>query len=610
MSRESTQTYAFGGFRVDVGARRLNDADGKRVDISARAFDVLLYLIEHRGEDVSKERLMSAAWPNTVVEENNLNQAISALRRVFADQRSEPRFIMTVAGRGYRFVAEITEEDASQAVPPAATKPVSRRIWLAVAALLVSALGLAIFFGSPGPPAPTVIKTLAVLPFRPLVREQANPALELGMVDALIGQIGVLPDVTVRPLSTVAGYTDATQDPLAIGRKLGVDAVLEGTLQKEGEHLRVTARLLRVGDGHSLWSGSFDERMTGIFEVQDAISNLVMRALAPKLGAQSELRTAHPTMNADAYQFYANGLFNLQRRDIDGSSAAIEDFRAAIREDPDYALAWARIANVRAMQSAFGILPASAALPEAKLAAQHAIDLDSELALGQGTMGQVLVQLDHKFAEGEQFYARARKLDPSLGIVHLWTSINYLHLGRPDDALAEANRAQETDQGNLAYSANVARILYYQRKYDEAAAHVVRLLALVPTFDDAHSILGRCLLHQGKIDSALEQFTARTKSSPGSFGDLGRAYAVAGRRAEAHAQIDLLRAKAAEGFGMSYDIAGIHALLGEHAPACEALRGAPLDHSQLVGMLRLDPDFDGMRDQPCMKEVERELYSL
>jgi DNA-binding winged helix-turn-helix (wHTH) protein/TolB-like protein/Flp pilus assembly protein TadD len=603
------QTYAFGGFRVDVGARRLNDADGKRVDLSARAFDVLLYLIEHRGEDVSKERLMSAAWPNTVVEENNLNQAISALRRVFADQRSEPRYIMTVAGRGYRFVAAITADSAADSVPPVdAPKP--KRIWLAAALLGISTVALFVFLRPPEPPvAQSTIKTLAVLPFRPLVREQGNPALELGMVDALIGQIGALPNFTVRPLGTVAGYNDSNQDPLAIGRKLGVDAVLEGTLQKDGAHIRVTARLLRVADGHSLWSGSFDEQMTGIFEVQDAISSLVMQALAPALGAQSAARPARPTLNADAYQFYANGLFNLQRRDIDGTAAAIEDFRAAIREDPDYALAWARIANVRAMQSAFGILPARTALPEAKLAAQHAIDLDSELALGQGTMGQVLVQLDHKFVAGEQFYARARALDPTLGIVHLWTSINYLHLARTDDALAAAHRAQETEPGNLAYSANVARVLYYQRKYDEAAAHIARLLVLVPTFDDAHSILGRCLLRQGKIEAALAQFAVRTKSSPGSFGDLGRAYATAGRSAEAQAQIEALKAKAAEGFGMSYDIAGIHALLGERAPACDALRQAMLDHSQMVGMLRLDPDFDGMRDQSCVADVERELYS-
>ena len=608
MSRESIQTYAFEGFRVDVGARRLNGADGRRVDLSARAFDVLLYLIEHRGEDVSKERLMSAAWPDTVVEENNLNQAISALRRVFADQRSEPRFIMTVAGRGYRFVAEITTDSDSLSATAVAA-PKANRIWIAAVLLAVSAVALFLFYRSPNPPgAQSAIKTLAVLPFRPLVREQANPALELGMVDALIGQIGALPDVTVRPLSTVAGYTDANQDPLAIGRKLGVDAVLEGTLQKDGAHIRVTARLLRVADGHSLWSGSFDEQMTGIFEVQDAISNLVMQALAPALGAQSASRAPRPTLNADAYQYYANGLFNLQRRDIDGSAAAIEDFRAAIREDPDYALAWASIANVRAMQSAFGILPARTALPEAKLAAQHAIDLDSELALGQGTMGQVLVQFEHQFSAGEQFYARARKLDPALGILHLWTSINYLHLARTDDALAEAHRAQEAEPGNLAFSANVARVLYYQRKYDEAAAHVTRLLVLVPTFDDAHSILGRCLLRQGKIEPALAQFTIRTKSSPGSFGDLGRAYAMAGRRAEAHAQIDALKARAAEGFGMSYDIAGIHALLGEHALACAALRQATLDHSQMVGMLRLDPDFDGMRDQPCVAEVQRGLY--
>ncbi len=614
MTAKSRGDYEFSGFRVETAGRRLVDSQGNRVDISARAFDVLLYLIERRGEDVSKEHLLAAAWPGMVVEDNNLNQAITALRRAFGEQRSEPRYIMTVAGRGYRFVAAVEEVEAAvRTTAPAATPPArgtTGRYALGFAVLVLAAC-LAFFFmrkGPPPAPADAPIESLAVLPFRPLLREQSNPPLELGMVDALIGQIGALPGVTVRPLSTVAGFTDANQDPLAIGRKLGVAAVLEGTLQKEGDRLRVSARLLRVSDGRSLWSGSFDEQMTGIFEVQDAIADLVMQTLAGKLGAPPRV-AARPTLNPEAYQFYVSGLFNLTRRDIDGSAAAIEDFRAAIRQDPSYALAWARISNVRAMQSAFGILPASVALPEARLAAQHAIELDSELALGQAAMGHVLVQFDRNYAAGEQYYARARQLDPDSGIVHLWSSINYLFLGRTADALSEAQRAQEVEPGNLALSANVGRVLYYARRYQDAAAIESRLLQLVPAFDDAHSILGRALLKLGKVEEALEQYNLRTKSSPGSFGDLGRAYAALGRKADADAQIAALRKHAQAGFGMAYDIATIHALLGEVAPACTALRQAFADHSQLIGTLRLDPDFDALRGEQCVKDVERELYA-
>jgi DNA-binding winged helix-turn-helix (wHTH) protein/TolB-like protein/Flp pilus assembly protein TadD len=612
MTPKSQCDYLFSGFRVDIAGRRLLDSRGNRVDIPPRAFDVLLYLIEQRGEDVSKDRLLAAAWPGMVVEDNNLNQAITALRRAFADQRNEPRFIMTLPGRGYRFVAPVSEAGPAPVPAPATTQPAgqSRRYLAWFLAAVVVAAGFILFsHRNPAPPAEVAIDSLAVIPFRPLLREQSNPPLELGMVDALIGQIGALPGITVRPLSTVAGFTDPNQDPLEIGRKLGVAAVLEGTLQKEGDRLRVSARLLRVSDGRSLWSGSFDERMTGIFEVQDGIADLVMQTLAGKLGAPAARPGARPTLNLEAYQLYVSGLFNLMRRDIDGSGAAIEDFRAAIRQDPSYALAWARISNVRSMQSAFGILPAAAALPEARIAAQRAIELDSELALAQASMGQVLVQFDRNFAAGEQYYARARRLDPNAGIIHLWSSINYLCLGRVDDALAAARRAQEVEPGNLSFTANVGRVLYYARRYEDAAAIERRLLQLVPTFDDAHSILARALLKQGKVAEALEQFTARTKPSPGSFGDLGRAYAIAGRKADAHAQVSALRERAQAGFGMAYDIASIHALLGEVAPACTALRQALSDHSQLIGMLRLDPDFDALRGESCVQDVERELYA-
>jgi tetratricopeptide (TPR) repeat protein len=181
-------------------------------------------------------------------------------------------------------------------------------------------------------------------------------------------------------------------------------------------------------------------------------------------------------------------------------------------------------------------------------------------------------------------------------------------MGRTDEALTEARRAQELEPSNLAFGANVARVLYYRRDYDGAIATVRRLLVLVPAFDDARSILGRSLLQQGQLDAALLEFNARSKASPASFGDLGRLYAASGKIAEANAEIESLRTKAGDGFGTAYDVAGIYARLGEFPAACGALDQALHDHSQSVMLLRLDPDFDAMRDQACVAEVSRSLY--
>lgn len=618
MTGASTRKYEFGGFWVDLAARRVYSGATTPVNLSARAFDVLLYLLEHRGEDVSKERLMNSVWPDTVVEDNNLNQAITALRRGLADTRSEPRFIMTVPGRGYRFVASVVEQIGEpESAPPPAPPVESRRArsWVKAAALTA---GLALFASGaalialkqwPRSGDDAAVDSLAVLPFRPLLHEQGNPALELGMVDALIGQISALPGMTVRPLSTVSVYTSDRQDPIEIGRRLGVAAVLEGTVQRQGDRVRVSSRLLRVSDGRSLWSDRFDEPMSGIFEVQDAISNRVMATLGAQLGTRPQpQRTHRPTVNVEAYQLYASGTFNRMRRDTDGTAAATRDFRAALELDPNYALAWAALSTVLSAQSAFGIQPAGVVFPEAQRAAQRAVELDAGLAEAQAAMGQILVQFQHEFVAGEQYYQRARQLNPNSGLVRFWTSLNYLYLGRAEESLVEARLAQELEPANLALSVNVARVLYYSRKYDAAITHTERLLTLVPTFDDARTILGRALLHTGRGAAALGQFEARVGPSPGSFGDIGRAYATAGRRVDAHAEIDRIRAKSLQGFGVSYDIAGIHALLGEFTAACEALATALHDHSPMIGTLRLDPDFDRMRDQPCFAEVARELY--
>lgn len=625
MATDSIGEYEFGGFRVDVAARRLLTPDGNPVDLSARAFDVLLHLLEHRGTDVSKERLMNAVWPDTVVEENNLNQAITLLRRALGDQRNAPRFIMTVPGRGYRFVAKVvaradgdTLSHVAVPAPPASPLSVpgpvppggrwSRSKMRAVGLIFAVGLVTAVLVVMRMHPAAgeTPVDSLAVLPFRPLLVEHDNPALELGMADSLINQISALPGVTVRSLGTVANLRGAGLDPLVVGRQLGVAAVLEGTLQEQKDRIRVTARLLRVSDGRSLWSGQFDEQISGIFEVHDAISKQVMRRLATHPDDTAVPRPT--TRNTEAYQLYAAGVFNFQRRDIDGTPAAVESFNAAIHADPNYAQAWAALATVRSMQSAFGILPAQIALPDAKRAAQRAIELDPAMALGQAAMGQVLVQYENRFLEGEEIYRRALELDPRLGIAHLWTSINDLYLGRIEVALTAARRAQELEPGNMPFSVNVGRVLYYSRNYDAAAAHLRRLIALVPTFDDAHTLLGRALLQQGRVEDALAQFRARNRTSPGSFGDVGRAYAAAGRAGEAQAEITKLGVLAQQGFGVSYDLAGIHALLGNAVLACNALKQARADHSQAIGLLRVDPDFDRLRDQPCYVEVERAVY--
>jgi serine/threonine-protein kinase len=451
-----------------------------------------------------------------------------------------------------------------------------------------------------------VADTLAVLPFRPLLPSERNPALELGMTNTLIAQLSNLPGVKVSALSAVRSFSASDQDAVTAGRKLQVATVLEGSIQRDAQRIRVTARLLRVADGHPMWSKQFDAPMSDIFAVQDTIATQVVEALAVTLSPDSHRRLLQQgTSNVEAYQLYVSGLYNWQRR----LPQAVGEFEAALRADPNYALAWVGLADALSAQGVYGYEPPDEVFPRAKEAARKAIALAPDLAEAQVALGHILVQYENRFSEGEQQYLAARKLKEDYATTWQRIAIVRAYLGQIDAALSDMRHAQELEPTTLAYSANIGMMLYYSRANGKAIAHEKRVLALDAGQDQALTILGRALIETGDFEGALKLFAARRDSTPGSDGDMGRAYARAGRRDEAHAEIGRLKARAAAGFGLAYDVATIHAALQEIPAACAALEHAVADHSQMLGMLRVDPAIDNLRREPCYAKVERQLYN-
>jgi DNA-binding winged helix-turn-helix (wHTH) protein/tetratricopeptide (TPR) repeat protein len=571
--------YQFNGYRLDAIRRQLHDPQGRLVEVPTRAFDTLLYLIEQRTQIVDKNRLIQAVWPGVVVEENNLSQAISALRRVLGEERADPRFVVTVPGRGYRFVAPVTEVAEASHPAPAARD------------------------------ASAPLNSLAVLPFKALLPGTSDPALELGMADTLIGELSTLANLRVSPLGTVRRFVAIDQDPLQAGAELAVAGVLEGSIQIQEQRLRVTARLLRVSDGQSLWSGKFDEPVSDVFAIQDSIAARVIAALRPTLdGRPSGHPSTRQTHSLSAYQFYIAGLYHQMRRDVDGRPEAVRNFQAAIQADPNYVRAWAGLSVALAIQGVFGTQPPASVFPRAREAARQAVALDANSADALGALGHVLVQYEHQYAEGHRYYLRARELDGNNAQLRLWIAINESHLGRLDRALEETRCAIEIEPKTLAYSACLGMLLYYARSFDQAIAHLQHLLEVEPQFDQVRTYLGKAWLLQGDPDRALTHFHARTSGTPGSFGDLACAYARTGRHAEARAEIDRLRGLKTQGYGVEYDLATIHAQLGELAEGGHCLERALEDHSQLIGFLRCDPMLDPLRGEPGYARVFRRLY--
>lgn len=396
MNGPENHIYEFGDFRIDVSRRLLLRSDGEPVPLTPKVFDTLLYLAEHSGSVLDKDALMAAIWPDTVVEENNLSQNIYTLRRVLGEGRGEHRYVVTVPGRGYRFVADVTklaggseQEEAevsqreverleeSAAPPTEITRKRRNRIWLAASAAValvgLSLLGLYLSRSQKKPAPGAPIKTVAVLPFKPLVANDRNEALELGMADTLIARLSNSEKIVVRPITSVRRFGGLEQDSLAAGHELGVDAVLDGSIQSWGDRIRISARLIRVGDGRQLWVGRFDEKSTDIFAVQDSISERVAAALIPQLGGEERRRLAkHDTESVAAYQLYLKGRYHAAKLTQPETEKAISYYRQAIAIDPTYALAFAKLANAYRNPTLTSDLPSSGVMPKAKAAALKA----------------------------------------------------------------------------------------------------------------------------------------------------------------------------------------------------------------------------------------------
>jgi len=557
------KTVRFNGWVLRTDSGELHRA-GKVTRLQQQSLRVLVALLDRPGEVVSREKLITGLWPGAVVDyETGLNTIVRKLRAALEEDADEPRYIETIPRRGYRFIGRIDSVVAGREAD-----------------------------------------SLAVLPFRALVPDSASPALALGLADTLITQLSRIPGLRVSSLFAVRPFDTADCDTLAAGRALRVDVILEGSLQADAQRVRISARLLRVADGRALWSDDFDQPMTSLFEVQDAVARKVVAALSVRLSPEQTRHMTQPaTSSMVAYRHYVSGLYLWQRR----SQEAAAQFEAALREDPQYAAAWAGLAGALAAQAVYGHAPPGLVFPRAKEAALRAVDLDPDSAQARTALAHVLVQYERRYQDGELEYLRALSLDPSNANTWMRLALVRVMLGRLDDALVDMTRARSLEPMTLSLTTNLGLLLYLMRDYAAAERELDYVLELDPSLDTARAVLGRVLLARGDTDGAIREFRKQRGPVPGGDGDVGRAYAAAGRRKEARAEVKRLERRATEGYGVAYDLAGIFAALGETRAACEALRRALEDNSQLLGFMGSDPAMDPLRREACFVEVERRL---
>jgi len=650
---------AFGDFVLERSQQRVLHRDGTLLTLTPRLFSALLLLAERAGELLDKDTLMLALWPGLVVEENNLSQVISGLRRALGDDTQGSRYIQTVPRRGFRFIATVTALPdeaarvsgpvlppmpmalpvAAPAIPPATAAPVvadaaqrgrrqsdkRRSLRALLAAGLAAGLASAGWWashrsagGGPDLPPGNGRQTLAVLPFKPLVAEGRDELLEVGMADSLIARLSTVPGLVVRSVGSVLRYAGPGQDPLRAARELEVVWIVDGSLQRRGDQFRATARLLRAADGTAAWSGSFDAQFTSVFDIQDQISNRVMQALAPtlQLAAGSDAVVDLPltdvggTRSVEAYQLYLAAIQHAQGLRADGLRKSLALLNQALTVDPGYALAWVKLAEIHKRRLFSADAVPSEVFEPIKLALQRALALAPKLAQAHAEVGFSLYWFDFDWPGAEREFRRALALNPNVVMAHFGLGMMLATQDRIDEGLAHLRQARELDPMSLVINTIEAGYLLSVGRRAEARARLARVFDIAPNFWLAHATQGLLLLAEQQDDAGIAALRRAVALADGSTQPsvlLGIHLARLGQLGETRALLKQMLALSKTRYVPPTSLAALHAALGEVAPALALLAQAVAVHDTRLIVFKDDPRWASLRQEPGFVALLKKL---
>lgn len=622
MSEQVIHSYQFGRFSLNTSDRVLL-RDRELVPLAPKAFDILLALVENRGRLVEKDDLMKRVWPTTFVEEGNLTQNISLLRKALGENASGPQFIETVPRRGYRFVAPINtviEADAGQtplptqensrafkhAVAKAPVATVGLRSWLKprVPAFMLSvvAIGLAVtgflYLGGRGNAGEASIESIAVLPFdaEPSDTDAAN--LDDEIAASLINSLSKLPKLRVVPRSVMLNYKGKNVDPREVGKELNVRAVVTGKVRRRGDSITIQADLIDLKNLSQIWGQHYDRRLADILLVQEEISRDIFENLRLKLNVEEQKQL-------EAYRLYLKGRNAWNKRTAEALQQGIDYFQQAIAIDSSYAPAYAGLADCYNMQVIYGIQQPKDAFPKAKEAATKALEIDETLAEAHTSLAFVKFRWDRNRVEAEREFQLAIKHKPTYAPARQWYSSYLVAFERFDEAIDEAKRAQELEPLSFIASSHLAWILYLSGQTDRAIAECQRMLEIDPNIFAAHRYLGMAYQQKGMHQKAIAEFQRglQLSGSPLMLAHLGHAYAVSGNTAEARKILAELQEMQYRRYVSSSTVAAIYAALGEKDEAFKWLEKAYEERDVWLMNLKVDPVFSKIRSDARFQDL-------
>jgi len=602
----AARIYRFGAFALDSRTGELANG-AKKTQLREQPLRLLLALLEQPGDLVTREELVGRLWPEgTFVDfDRGLNKAVNHLREALGDSAEEPLFIETLPRRGYRFIALVTCNGGEpiQAAPKAAPRS-WRHLWLVAGTVVLACLvivivanvgGIRNWIASRSQSTPQ-ISSLAVIPLQNLSGDPEQEYFADGMTDALITALAKMGNARVISRTSIMRYKGTTKNIKEIGRELNVDAVVEGTVMRSGDHVRITAQLIQVSTDMHLWAEAYERDLTEILDLQSEVATDIARRIHILVRPLEQVRTVNP----QAYGLYLKGRYFFYQYTSQGWQQAIAHFNQAIESDPKFAPAYSGLADAYLVAGAYGAIPSQEALTRGKAAAAKALELDDKLASAHYAMATIYTWYDWDWANAENEFRRALELNPNDALGRNWHG-GYLSLrGRHDEAIDEHEQALQLDPFSLIINANLARSYYWAHRFDDAIIQARKTLQIDPHFGVAIFWLEGSLRHKNLFNEAVA--LRQAVSTPEKAQVIGHTFKTAG--------FNELLGESAEAFkkgGALVEAARCYALIGEKDEALTLLESCYERRCSSMATINVEPDFDGLHEEARFQDLVRRL---
>jgi TolB-like protein/DNA-binding winged helix-turn-helix (wHTH) protein/Flp pilus assembly protein TadD len=624
----------FGVFEVDLRAGELRK-HGVRLRLQEQPFQVLAMLLERPGETVTREELRNRLWTaETFVDfDHGVNKAINRIRDALGDSATSPRFVETVARRGYRFIADVAVEGApiarsetrtgdlvagaDESVAPVAIPPPTGRLrrwypWtITGVALALASIVVVVWARQFRAPQLPPIRSLAVLPLENLSGDNSQEYFADGMTDELIATLGQISALRVISRTSVMPYKRARKGLPQIARELNVDAIVEGTVLRSGGQVRITAQLIEARDDKHLWSESYDGDLRDTLTLQNTVARAIAEQIRINLNPEEQATLKQrKVVDPEAYEAYLKGRYFWNKRTGDDLEKAVAYFNRAIERDPTYAQAYSGLADTYALLGdwEYGVLAPKDALPRAKAAAIKALQLDSTLGEAHTSLAFCLDAFDWDLKSADTEFRRGIELNPGYATAHHWYAWHLSLLGRNNDAIAELKKALSLDPLSLIINADLAELLLIAHFTNESIQQSRKTIEMDVNFPLAHNQLAVAYLQAQRKDEAiteLQQAVRLSSGSPTCIANLARAFAVSGRRNEAVQLLGDLKKRSRASSSNASEIAVVYAALGDNNQAMTWLETGYEERFNPSVLLR--PGFDPLRADPRFQDLERRV---